>query len=83
MKVFVAGASGAIGLPLVAALVRQGHAVTGMTHSELGAEKLLARGAKAEADERVRIMDWWAGRSREMEAGDTIIPLRATGQIVG
>ena len=43
----------------------------------------MARGAKAEADERVRIMDWWAGRSREMEAGDTIIPLRATGQIVG
>ena len=47
MKVFVAGASGAIGLPLVSALLRQGHAVTGMTRSELGAEKLLAVGAKA------------------------------------
>ena len=46
MKVFVAGASGAIGLPLVAALMRQGHAVTGMTRSALGAENLLAMGAK-------------------------------------
>ena len=45
MKVFVAGASGAIGLPLVSALLSQGHEVTGMTRSELGAEKLLALGA--------------------------------------
>jgi 2-alkyl-3-oxoalkanoate reductase len=29
MKVFVAGASGAIGQPLIAALIRQGHTVTG------------------------------------------------------
>ncbi len=50
MKVFVAGATGAIGRPLVAELVRQGHAVTGMTRSaasthgltELGAEVALA-----------------------------------------
>ena len=28
-------------------------------------------------DERVRIMDWWAGRCREMEAGGIVIPLRA------
>ena len=34
MNVFVAGASGAIGLPLVRELIRQGHAVTGMTRSE-------------------------------------------------
>ena len=33
MKVFVAGATGAIGRPLVAKLVRQGHTVTGMTRS--------------------------------------------------
>jgi nucleoside-diphosphate-sugar epimerase len=46
MKVFVAGASGAIGLPLVSALVRQGHVVTGMTRSESGANSLLALGAK-------------------------------------
>jgi len=46
MKVFVAGASGAIGLPLVSALLNQGHTVTGMTRSELGADKLLALGAQ-------------------------------------
>jgi integrase len=28
-------------------------------------------------DERVRIMDWWAGKCREMEAGGIVIPLRA------
>jgi len=46
MNVFVAGASGAIGLPLIAALIRQGHVVTGMTRSELGANNLLALGAR-------------------------------------
>jgi nucleoside-diphosphate-sugar epimerase len=40
MQIFVAGASGAIGQPLVAELIRQGHTVTGMTHSDAGAEKL-------------------------------------------
>lgn len=45
MKILVAGASGAIGLPLVAELIRQGHTVTGMTRSEAGAQKLKALGA--------------------------------------
>jgi nucleoside-diphosphate-sugar epimerase len=45
MKVFVAGASGAIGQPLVAELIRQGHTVTGMTHSDAGAERLRKAGA--------------------------------------
>jgi nucleoside-diphosphate-sugar epimerase len=45
MNVFVAGASGAIGRPLVAELVRRGHAVTGMTRSGAGAEALTALGA--------------------------------------
>lgn len=47
MRVFVAGATGAIGQPLIAALVRQGHIVTGMTHSEAGIQKLSALGATA------------------------------------
>jgi nucleoside-diphosphate-sugar epimerase len=34
MKIFVAGATGAVGRPLVAQLVRRGHDVTGMTRSE-------------------------------------------------
>ena len=36
MNVFLAGASGAIGRPLVAELVRRGHTVTGMTRSDAG-----------------------------------------------
>lgn len=48
MKVFVAGASGAIGKPLIAELIRQGHTVTGMTQSEAGATKLAGFGANAE-----------------------------------
>ncbi len=45
MNIFVAGASGAIGQPLVAELIRQGHTVTGMTHSDRGAETLKQAGA--------------------------------------
>src|SRR3982750_1964346 len=45
MNVFVAGASGAIGRPLVAELVRRGHAVTGMTRSDAGASALARLGA--------------------------------------
>ncbi|MFL6429290.1 MAG: NAD-dependent epimerase/dehydratase family protein [Acidobacteriaceae bacterium] len=45
MNIFVAGASGAIGQPLVAELIRQGHTVTGMTHSDAGAQKLQQAGA--------------------------------------
>ncbi|HEY0264429.1 MAG TPA: NAD(P)-dependent oxidoreductase [Granulicella sp.] len=45
MNIFVAGASGAIGQPLLTELLRQGHTVTGMTQSEAGAERLRALGA--------------------------------------
>jgi len=44
--VFVAGATGAIGRPLVHALVAAGHEVTGMTRSEQRAEALSAAGAR-------------------------------------
>ena len=47
MKVFVAGASGAIGKPLVRQLVAAGHEVTGMTRREERAEELRAAGANA------------------------------------
>ena len=46
MKVFIAGASGAIGQPLIAELIRKGHTVTGMTHSEAGAKRLRGSGAE-------------------------------------
>lgn len=45
MKIFIAGATGAIGHPLIAELIRQGHAVTGMTTSAAGAAKLARAGA--------------------------------------
>jgi 2-alkyl-3-oxoalkanoate reductase len=47
MKVFVAGASGAIGRPLVRQLVAAGHEVTGMTRREERAEEIRAAGAEA------------------------------------
>jgi nucleoside-diphosphate-sugar epimerase len=54
MRIFVAGASGAIGRPLIAELVRRGHEVTGMTRSESGARDLAALGA---AVARVSVFD--------------------------
>lgn len=45
MNIFVAGASGAIGRPLIAELIRQGHAVTGMTNSDAGARVVAGLGA--------------------------------------
>ena len=47
MRVFVAGASGAIGEPLIAELLKQGHSVVGMTTSEAGARILEGQGASA------------------------------------
>jgi nucleoside-diphosphate-sugar epimerase len=45
--VFVAGATGALGRPLVGALLDAGHAVTGTTRSEAKARALRERGADA------------------------------------
>ena len=45
MNIFVAGASGAIGPPLIAALVRQRHTVTGMSRDEAGTQQLVDMGA--------------------------------------
>jgi nucleoside-diphosphate-sugar epimerase len=46
MKVFVAGASGAIGTPLMTELIRGGHEVTGMTRSEEQAARLTRLGIR-------------------------------------
>ncbi len=45
MRIFVAGATGVIGVQLVPLLVAAGHEVTGMTRSPLGDEALQALGA--------------------------------------
>ncbi|MGA8938772.1 MAG: NAD(P)-dependent oxidoreductase [Acidobacteriaceae bacterium] len=47
MRVFVAGASGAIGAPLIAELLQRGHSVAGMTTSEAGAHNLQRQGAES------------------------------------
>ena len=47
MRVFVAGASGAIGEPLIAELLARGHSVVGMTTSEARAKNLEAQEAEA------------------------------------
>ena len=47
MRVFLAGASGAIGRPLTAQLVAAGHEVTGMTRFEEKAIRIRAAGADA------------------------------------
>jgi uncharacterized protein YbjT (DUF2867 family) len=46
MKVFVAGATGAIGRPLIAALVAAKHEVIGMTSKGAGMQALRAMGAE-------------------------------------
>ena len=46
MKIFVAGATGALGRPLVAELVKNGHEVTGMTRSESKQDLLRGLGAR-------------------------------------
>jgi nucleoside-diphosphate-sugar epimerase len=47
MKIFVAGASGAIGLPLIDCLLYDGHDVIGITRSEQKARIICSKGAKA------------------------------------
>ena len=47
MKIFVAGATGAIGLPLVRALCTLGHEVTGMARAKRGIDRLRELGAGA------------------------------------
>ena len=57
MRIFVAGATGAVGRRLVPRLVREGHVVTGLTHApskagfvrELGAEPIVADALDQEA----------------------------------
>jgi nucleoside-diphosphate-sugar epimerase len=47
MKVFLAGATGALGVPLVRALVSSGHEVIGLTRTQTGAKSLAALSVRA------------------------------------
>jgi len=46
MKIFIAGATGAIGRPSVSALIAAGHEPIGMTSSERGLQTLRENGAE-------------------------------------
>src|SRR5437868_4045343 len=48
MKIFVAGATGAIGSPLIKQLVHEGHHVIGMARNKEAARQLQQQGATAE-----------------------------------
>jgi nucleoside-diphosphate-sugar epimerase len=70
MRVFVAGASGAIGRPLVPKLVTAGHEVTGMTRSEQRAEAIRAAGARAAV---VDVFDTEALNAAVAESGAEVV----------
>src|SRR5262245_39250458 len=46
MRIFLAGATGAIGQPIMTELIRQGHSVTGMTSNAAGASLIASFGAQ-------------------------------------
>ncbi len=70
MRVFVAGASGAVGRPLLPRLVAAGHEVTGMTRSEKRAEDVRAAGASAAV---VDVFDADALRAAMTEASPEVV----------
>jgi nucleoside-diphosphate-sugar epimerase len=70
MRVFVAGASGAIGRPLIPKLIAAGHEVTGMTRSEAKAEDVRRAGASAAV---VDVFDADAVRAAAREAGAEVV----------
>jgi 2-alkyl-3-oxoalkanoate reductase len=70
MRVFVAGASGAVGRPLVPRLVAAGHEVTGTTRSEERAETVRAAGAHAAV---VDVFDSDALRAAMAEAAPEVV----------
>ena len=70
MRVFVAGASGAIGRPLIPKLIAAGHEVTGMTRSEASAAELRGGGASASV---VDVFDADALRAAMSEAAPEVV----------
>jgi 2-alkyl-3-oxoalkanoate reductase len=75
MRVFVAGASGAVGRPLVAQLVEQGHEVTGTHRSPASAGRIRALGARPVA---LDLLDGPAVRAAVLDARPDAIIHQAT-----
>ena len=63
MRIFVAGATGALGAPLVRALLARGHDVTGMTRSAAKADALRAAGATPPPSPTRSTATRWSRRS--------------------
>jgi nucleoside-diphosphate-sugar epimerase len=75
MRVFVVGATGAIGTRLVPRLIDAGHEVTGTYHSPAKAEHLRSLGAKAMA---LDLLDAHAVRRAVLDSAPEAIILQAT-----
>ena len=71
MRVFITGATGFIGMPVVQELVGAGHAVLGLTRSEAGAEALKAAGAEV----RRGTLEDMASLQSGAETADAVIHL--------
>src|SRR4029079_13818772 len=75
MRVFVTGASGAIGTPLVRQLLEQGHEVVGSTRSKDSADRVKAAGADSMV---LDVLDARAVRKAVLEAEPDAIVHEAT-----
>jgi 2-alkyl-3-oxoalkanoate reductase len=75
MRVFVAGASGAIGTPLVRQLIERGHEVVGSSRSAESAERVKAMGAEPVV---LDLLDARAVRKVVLESGPDAIVHQAT-----
>ena len=80
MKVLVVGATGAVGVPLVARLVERGHAVVGTSRTPMRAETLRRHGAEPAV---LDVLDREAARRLVLETTPDVIVHEATALAEG